>query len=43
MSSRWPRLLMYHAVCPASHDPNRVITSPESFEAQMHCLKWRNL
>ena len=34
---------MYHATCPASDDPNGIITSPESFEAQMRYLKWRNL
>ncbi len=43
MSSRWPTILMYHAVCSAPDDPNKIITSPESFEAQMRYLKRRNL
>jgi peptidoglycan/xylan/chitin deacetylase (PgdA/CDA1 family) len=34
---------MYHAVCRAPDDPNKIITSPESFEAQMRYLKLRSL
>jgi peptidoglycan/xylan/chitin deacetylase (PgdA/CDA1 family) len=40
---RWPRILMYHAVCPIPEDPNELATSPESFAAQMRCLERRNL
>jgi peptidoglycan/xylan/chitin deacetylase (PgdA/CDA1 family) len=43
MSTRWPRILMYHAVCTPPDNPNRIFTSPELFEAQMRYLKRRNL
>ena len=43
MGSRWPTILHYHAVCPFSDDPNKVLTSPGAFEAQMRYLKRRNL
>lgn len=41
--SRWPRVLMYHAVFRLAHDPNKVCVSPERFESQMHYLKRRGL
>jgi peptidoglycan/xylan/chitin deacetylase (PgdA/CDA1 family) len=43
MSSRWSKILMYHAVCQPPDNPNRIFTSPELFEAQMRYLKRRNL
>lgn len=43
MSPRWPRILMYHAVCPLPDNPNKIFTSPELFQAQMRHLKQRNL
>ena len=42
-STRWPTILMYHAVCPPPDNPNKIFTSPELFEAQMRYLKRRNL
>lgn len=41
--SRWPRVLMYHAVFRLSHDPNKVCVSPERFESQMLYLERRGL
>lgn len=43
MRSQWPRILMYHAVCPLPDNPNKILTSPELFCAQMRHLKERNL
>lgn len=43
MSRRWPRILMYHAVCSLPENPNRIATSPELFEAQMRYLQRRKL
>jgi peptidoglycan/xylan/chitin deacetylase (PgdA/CDA1 family) len=43
VSPRWPRILMYHAVCRPPDNPNRIFTSPELLEAQMRYLKRRNL
>ncbi|MDP8973869.1 MAG: polysaccharide deacetylase family protein, partial [Actinomycetota bacterium] len=41
--TRWPPVLMYHAVARVSDDPNNVCVSPERFEAQMLHLKRRGL
>jgi peptidoglycan/xylan/chitin deacetylase (PgdA/CDA1 family) len=43
MNPRWPRILMYHAVCQPPDNPNKIFTSPELFQAQMSYLKRRNL
>jgi peptidoglycan/xylan/chitin deacetylase (PgdA/CDA1 family) len=43
VSHRWPRILMYHAVCPLPENPNRIVTSPGLFEAQMRYLRRRKL
>ena len=43
MSTRWPKILMYHSVCSPPDNPNQIFTSPELFEAQMRYLKRRNL
>ena len=43
MSSRWPPILMYHAIGRFPYDPNEDSTSPERFQAQMRYLKRRNL
>jgi len=44
--SRWPPILMYHAIAPVAGDPNRICVSPRRFEAQMRYLKrrgWRGV
>ena len=43
MSSRWPRILNYHAIVELADDPNRTGTSPDRFESQMLALKRRNM
>jgi peptidoglycan/xylan/chitin deacetylase (PgdA/CDA1 family) len=43
VSSRWPRILMYHSICRLADDPNALCTSPERFQAQMRYLKLRRL
>ena len=43
MSSRWPKILMYHAVTRFTEDPNRVCISPELFAAHLQYLKRRGL
>jgi peptidoglycan/xylan/chitin deacetylase (PgdA/CDA1 family) len=43
MRFRPPRILMYHAVCPSSGNPNDIFTAPGLFEAQMRYLRRRNL
>lgn len=43
MSSRWPRILMYHSIARLENDPNMLCTPPERFEAHMKYLRWRNL
>lgn len=43
MRFRFPRILMYHAVCPSRGNPNDIFTAPELFEAHMRYLKWHNL
>ena len=43
MSRRRPRVLMYHAVCPPPENPNKIVTSPGLFEAQMRYLRRRRL
>lgn len=43
MSSRWPRILMYHGICCLAEDPYGVCTSPERFQAQIRYLKLRKL
>jgi peptidoglycan/xylan/chitin deacetylase (PgdA/CDA1 family) len=41
--TRWPPVLMYHAVTHVPDDPNDVCVSPERFEAQMLHLQRRGL
>lgn len=41
--TRWPPVLMYHAVARVSEDPNNICVSPERFEVQMLHLKRRGL
>ena len=43
MSSRWPTILMYHAVTRLDPDPNRLGVSPQLFEAHLIHLKKRGL
>jgi peptidoglycan/xylan/chitin deacetylase (PgdA/CDA1 family) len=43
MRFRFPRVLMYHAVCPSTGNPNDIFTAPGLFEAQMRYLKRHNL
>ena len=43
MSTRWPPVIMYHAVDRLPEDPNKVCVTPERFEAQMRYLKRRGL
>jgi peptidoglycan/xylan/chitin deacetylase (PgdA/CDA1 family) len=43
VSPSWPRILMYHAVCPSPDNPNAIFTSPGLFQAQMRYLERRNL
>lgn len=43
MSTHRPKILMYHSICSAQDNPNRIFTSPELFEAHMRYLKRRNL
>ena len=43
MSSRWPPILLYHAICRLPNDPIGDSTSPERFQAQMRYLKRCNL
>lgn len=43
VSSRWPRILLYHGVCRLAPDPYGVCTSPERFQAHMRYLKLRRL
>jgi peptidoglycan/xylan/chitin deacetylase (PgdA/CDA1 family) len=41
--TRWPPVLMYHAITHVSFEPNNVCISPERFKAQMLHLKRRGL
>src|SRR5918999_3800 len=41
--TRWPPILMYHAVARHPYDPNNVCVSPGRFKAQMLYLKRRGL
>jgi peptidoglycan/xylan/chitin deacetylase (PgdA/CDA1 family) len=41
--TRWPPVLMYHAIAPGADDPNKICVSAETFEDQMLYLKRRNL
>lgn len=41
--TRWPPVLMYHAIARVSDDPSNICVSPERFEAQMLHLKRRGL
>jgi peptidoglycan/xylan/chitin deacetylase (PgdA/CDA1 family) len=43
LSSRWPRILNYHAILKLEDDPNRSATSPDQFDAHMLALKRRNM
>lgn len=43
MSTRWPRMLNYHAIVELGEDPNRTGTSPGRFESHMRALKRRNM
>ena len=43
MRRRWPPILMYHALAPATEDPNKVCVSPARFEQQMAHLARRGL
>ncbi len=43
MRFRFPRILMYHAVCPSRGNPNDIFTAPALFEAQMRYLKRHKL
>ncbi len=43
VSSRWPRILLYHGICRLQDDPNGICTSLEHFQAQMSYLKLRKL
>jgi peptidoglycan/xylan/chitin deacetylase (PgdA/CDA1 family) len=43
MRTRWPRLLMYHAISQLKDDPNLLCTSPARFESQLLYLKQHNL
>jgi peptidoglycan/xylan/chitin deacetylase (PgdA/CDA1 family) len=43
MRFRFPRILMYHAVCPSTGNPNDIFTAPALFDAQMRYLKRRKL
>jgi peptidoglycan/xylan/chitin deacetylase (PgdA/CDA1 family) len=43
VSSRQPRILMYHGICRLAEDPYGICTSSERFLAQMRYLKLRKL
>ena len=43
MIRRGPRILMYHAVCSLPENPNRIVTPPSLFKAQMRYLRRRKL
>ncbi len=43
VTSRWPRILLYHGVCRSADDPYWLFTSPERFQAQMRYLERNGL
>lgn len=43
MSSRWPRILVYHSIDQIPEDDLRICTSPRRFESHLQYLKRRDL